>query len=176
MGRQSVVPETVERLMITQEKLQSLLRYDADTGTFEWKEMRSGIKNFPIAGSIHKTYGYLVICIDQKRYQAHRLAWLYVNGVTPPDLIDHIDGNRLNNCIVNLRLATMSENLQNRKGPAANNKLGFIGASFDKRDSRWTAWIKANGKSRYLGRYATGEEASQVYLMAKRELHPFNTL
>ena len=162
--------------MIAQQILQSLLRYDADTGAFEWKQMRSGIKNFPLAGSVHKKYGYLVIGIDQKRYQAHRLAWLYMHGVMPPDLIDHIDGDRLNNRIANLRLATMSENLQNRKGPAANNKLGFIGASFDKRDGRWTAWIKANGKSVYLGRYATGEEASQAYLNAKRELHPFNTL
>ena len=92
--------------MITQEKLKSILRYDLHTGWF--------IKtNMPL-GSVGKN-GYLSIRIDYKSYYLHRLAFLYMTGSFPEHDVDHINGNRHDNSWSNLREATRSQNLQNRK-------------------------------------------------------------
>ncbi len=91
--------------ILTQQRLHELLHYDAETGFFTKKRFA--------VGSYQE--GYLYICLDNKSYGAHRLAWLYRYGDIPKGLqIDHINGKRHDNRIVNLRAVTPQENLQNR--------------------------------------------------------------
>ena len=95
----------------THDELKQLLRYDSETGVFHWREYRRGMSSSGIAGTKTKE-GYCQIAINDKLHFAHRLAWFYVHGVWPRALIDHIDENKLNNAISNLREATHAENVR----------------------------------------------------------------
>lgn len=143
--------------MITQEYLKSLLEYNPETGVFRWLVKRKGIRDYDNAGSINN-YGYNIIVIDGVKYKAHRLAWLYINGVIP-DEIDHIDRNKSNNAFNNLRECTHSQNMANQ---AAENV-------YQHRD-KFLASVKHNGKIIYGGTHATYEEAKAVAIKMKQEL------
>ena len=99
------------------EILKELVCYDQLTGEFTWNTARRGCKSGKLAGSVSKN-GYIVICLQNKDYYAHRLAWFYVTGEWPPYQIDHIDGTRSNNKWDNLRLATNKQNSWNKKNVA----------------------------------------------------------
>lgn len=85
-------------------------------------------------------------------------------------LVDHVNGNGLDNRRANLRPATNAENMRNRRR-YANNTSGFKGVTFDKAKGRWKAQIRLDGRRRYIGRYDTAEEAARAYDAAARELH-----
>jgi hypothetical protein len=93
-----------------------------------------------------------------------------VLGVPSPDVIDHINGNKLDNRRANLRVVTPSENLQNVRHPSRNNKSGFLGVSKDGR--RWRAQLRVNKRQVHVGLFGTPEEAHQAYWTAKKELCP----
>ena len=161
--------------MITSERLKELVIYEPTTGIFTWRISRGGcVKQGATAGSL--TNGYVSIAIDAKRYKAHRLAWLYVFGVWPKDEIDHIDTNKSNNRIANLREATHSENMQNQRSSPKTSATGLMGAHFYKRTKKWQASITVGGNLKHLGYFNTANEAHDAYLKAKRELHEFCTL
>lgn len=84
--------------------------------------------------------------------------------------VDHRDGDGLNCRRDNLRPATKLQNSYNR-GPNRNNKSGFKGVSWWRRDSRWQAIIRANGRQKHLGFYDTVEEAAEAYRKAAERLH-----
>ena len=149
------------------------------TGEFRWKErprehfetqrvwkIWNGRHPGAVAGRVNN--GYREIGIKNIRYLAHRLAWLYVHGEWPQHQIDHIDGDKLNNLIANLRLATNSQNGANRGAPA-DNTSGYKGVSRAKQ--RWRAVISVKGRYRHLGTFGTAEEAYAAYCKAARELH-----
>ena len=160
--------------MITQARLHELLSYDPETGVMRWRVDRARTaKAGQIAGT-RNDRGYISIAIDRKVYRAHRLAWLYIHGKWPNYEVDHIDGDRTNNRIKNLRDVKKSVNLQNQRHASANNKSGFLGVC--KRGNYWRAEICVNGKTRFLGSFATPEEAHQAYVNAKRGLHDGCTL
>lgn len=92
-------------------KLKESLSYDSTTGMFCWKVSKRGISKGDVAGNF--TGKYVKICLDGVQYYAHRLAWAYVTGNEPTCEIDHIDGNRHNNRIDNLREATRQQNARN---------------------------------------------------------------
>ena len=141
----------------SQKKLQEL--FDYRDGQLYWKErIRNSIDLSKPAGFIGKS-GYRTIRIEGKDYRAHRLIWKYHYGKDPKEFIDHIDGNRINNNIENLREATNQQNLFNT-GPSKNNKLGIKGVS--KNGNKYIARIEINGKSKYLGMFNTIEEARLV--------------
>ena len=158
---------------LSAQELREELHYCPETGAFRWLRAAKGRRMATPPGT--KTpAGYLRLCIGHRRYLAHRAAWLYVNGYWPESDVDHINGNRLDNRICNLRLATHSENQQNRKRASRTNKSsGVLGVGWDGSKNRWRAEICVRGKRRTLGRYATIEEASAAYQRAKAELHPF---
>lgn len=159
---------------LTQDQLKELFGYDPETGIFTNRIKRREALVGKVAG--HKDgNGYLVISIYGDRYKAHRLAWMYVYGGFPPNLIDHINGNKTDNRIANLRLADRSGNGQNMRKPKSNSPSGLIGA-FRFKNDRWRSQIRANGKTIALGCFDTAEEAHQAYLKAKRELHPYCTI
>lgn len=80
-------------------------------------------------------------------------------------LVDHVDGNGLNNCRANLRTCTYAENSRNRR-PAVGHSSRYLGVTFARSVGRWQAGITVAGKSVYLGQYDTEEEAAQAYNVA----------
>tara|TARA_R110000868_G_scaffold116769_2_gene310582 strand:- start:1348 stop:1728 length:381 start_codon:yes stop_codon:yes gene_type:complete len=118
--------------MITQKRLKYLMKYDSDTGVFTRlisTAMRH--KNGEFVG-VKTTKGYLKCGIDNKEYTLHRLAFLYIYGFIPVR-IDHINQDKTDNRIKNLREVTNSENLRNMS-KSKKNKSGFTGVSFDKKN------------------------------------------
>lgn len=146
--------------MITQKELKELLDYDPNTGVFTWKETRSGgcIKG-KTAGSLKKDTGYIVIRINRREYQAHRLAYLFTKGYFPEYQVDHRDGIRSNNKWENLRHVTRVCNLQNTK-VYSSNKSGFPGVCWNKACNKWKAYIMINQRSINLGHYDDVLEAA----------------
>ena len=160
---------------LTFEHLHSILNYDRHSGIFTWSVRRSkAVKAGDIAGCIEKRIGYTTIGIEGKVYKAHRLAWLYVYHEWPKGLIDHINGNKSDNRIDNLRTVEAEGNSQNIRKPNRKNKSGFMGVILFQ--NKWRASMSVNGKNKWLGDYSTPEEAHQVYLEAKRKYHAACTI
>lgn len=156
---------------LTCEQIKKLLHYNPSTGVFTRITPARGIAVGDIAGSTERD-GYVRVRIYPFHYPAHRLAWVYMNGEWPDKEIDHIDGNRSNNAIHNLRLATRSENKQNTKKAPKGSKSGLLGARATK-DGKFVSGIMVNGVVRHLGTFSTAIDAHHAYMNAKRELHPF---
>jgi len=157
---------------LTQETLKALLHYDPETGVFKWRGNRGAARAGDEAGVDNGT-GYLRTKISGKSYLNHRLAWLYVHGCWPASDLDHINRRRTDNKISNLRLATRSENEQNKLLQRCNTS-GFRGVSWSKSRNRWQASIMLNGKQQHLGYFAAAEEASLAYRAAAARLHTVN--
>lgn len=143
--------------MLTHERLKELYSYNEITGLFTRLKTSGGCKEGSIAGTINQN-GYCHISIDNKHYLAHRLVWLYIYGHFPNNLIDHINHNKSDNRLCNLREVTKSENERNATRSKAN-KSGVTGVSWQKRDKRWQAYIHAEGKEIHLGNFKCFQEA-----------------
>lgn len=162
--------------MITAARAKELISYDPVSGILRKKSRpRSEFAssnacsswNFRNAGSAISAAdadGYLVAYLDGRQYRAHRLAWLLVHGYWPT-VLDHQDGNRKNNSLLNLREVTVSENNRNR-GIRSDNTSGFPGVY--RRRNRWQAAIKFDGKMRSLGFFDSIEEAAAARKAADR--------
>ena len=138
------------------EKLKSLLFYDDETGIFTRKNVKGRI-----AGTNRKRGGYIEIYVNNKSYSAHRLAWyLHYGEYSSSKLqIDHVDHDKRNNAICNLRLVTPSENQRNRK-LNKNNTSGFNGVVFHKPSKTWFSFIRLKpGNKKWLGAYENIEDA-----------------
>lgn len=153
----------MEKIM-TREQLINSIAYDKCTGIFTRYDTGK------IAGSVCKYQGYVTISILGKRYKAHRLAWYYEYGEMPKHKqIDHINHNRSDNRISNLRLVTHKENSLNQKKPK-NNTSGQIGVYWNKKECQWMSRIMIDGKRKYLGLFDEFEEAVYAYEEAKKSL------
>lgn len=155
------------------EVMKERLTYNPETGLFHWRDKRWSRRGLDNPAGSTTRWGYRTICINYVHHAAHRLAWLYVYGEWPEFDIDHIDGNRDNNAIANLRLATRRENSQNTR-ISKNNTSGFIGVSYHKQSGKWRAYIGLDYKYVHLGLHDTPEAAYQAHLEAKAKLHTFN--
>ena len=162
---------------LTQPRLKELLSYDETTGVFVWLAALPGTAQVgAAAGHVHRRSGYVRISADGQKYNAHRLAWLYVHGAWPAGEIDHIDGNKSNNAISNLRHVDRAGNQQNLKKAQVNNSSDFLGVSWSIHKQKWVAQIQLHGAKKHLGYYDSAEKAHEAYLTAKRSLHTTNTL
>lgn len=140
--------------------LKSLLRYEPDTGEIHWIAKGKGKIKKKAAGT--KLYsGYLGICIGPKRWQAHRIAWALHHGTWPKNQIDHINGIKTDNRIVNLREATNSQNGKNL-GLSKANKTGVKGVCWNEKHKSFRAYIKVEHKQMYLGTFKTLESATKA--------------
>lgn len=148
---------------LTTARLHELLSYDPETGEFRSKVWRGRVRIGALVGGL-TCKGYWQIGIDFKSYEAHRLAWFYMYGEFPPSDIDHINRNRADNRIANLRLATPSQNLANSTYPP--NKCGFRGVGREK-SGRWKASIMVQYRSIRLGTFDSPEAASAAYQAAR---------
>ena len=145
-------------MKLSQEKLKELLYFDGKR--FIWKvRPNPTVKKGDIAGSYNK--GYRNIQIKGKYYRVHRLVWLYYYGHFPEKQLDHINGNTMDNCLLNLREVDHVENGQNR-GYGCNNTSGVLGVYLCKKSMNWVAHIMIKGKTKYLGSHRTLREAAQA--------------
>ena len=147
--------------------LEEWLEYDPDTGLFLWKKDGKGIPGKgSVAGCIREN-GYAVIRLSGSVYYQHRLAWKYFYNQDPENkYIDHINRNKSDNRIKNLRVVTMSENCNN-KDLIVSNKSGYTGVSWSKHAKKWCARFWANGKGHLVGYFKDPEEAHLAYLSFK---------
>lgn len=162
--------------LISADTLRQLLSYDPETGKFTRAVQTSNrIKVGAAAGSPNGS-GYLNIMLQARLYAAHRLAWLYVHGRWPNGQIDHINGDKTDNRIANLREANNSENTQNKWRARNDSRSGTMGVRWHERDQRWHARIMIEGRAHHLGSFMTEEAARDAYLAAKRKLHAFGEI
>lgn len=155
-------------LDISLEVVRELLEYIPDTGTLLQKKARPKVKVGAIAGAV-TPYGYRYIQINGRKYAAHRLVWLIETGAMPVGELDHIDGNKLNNRITNLRIVTRKQNCEN-KGAQKNNQLGLRGVSFNTRLKKYVAQIQHNGVNLHLGVFVDPQDARAAYIEAQKKL------
>jgi hypothetical protein len=157
-----------ERL-VEVEELRERLFLHRETGELRWTDdlrNKYPCKPFERAGRLN-TSGYVQICIRQNCYLAHRVSWAMKHGWWPASLIDHKDGDPLNNRPENLRVCTQSQNLQNKKSNKKGTKSGLKGAHL--LNGYWAAHIKLDGKQTHLGYFSTPEEAHEAYVAAANE-------
>ena len=154
------------RTKITQEIVQKLFIYDPETGDLSWKRapFTNSKKGAPAKT---KSNGYYVVSVYGKIYGVHRIIWLYVYGYLPENDIDHIDRDKLNNKINNLREVSRQCNQRN-VGLCIKNKSGVTGVHFNRLHFSWTASIRVNNKHYYLGSYIDFIEAVCMRLAAEQ--------
>jgi len=143
--------------MLTQDELKDVLLYNPLLGNFTYKRNVGNRKAGTIAGSL-KVEGYVIIKVNSIPYKAHRLAWLYIYGNFPNGHIDHIDHNKSNNRIDNLRDTTPSVNGKNRSKSIANTS-GVTGVYWRKDSCRWRAIICVDGVNIQLGTFVSFSDA-----------------
>jgi HNH endonuclease len=143
---------------VTQKRLKELLNYDPETGVFT--RLSNPLKP---TGSSDCTKGYLRIAIDRVRYKSHRLAYLYMTGEWPAQVVDHINGIKYDNRWCNLRAATLSENGCNRSVVNKNNKLGLRGVSQVSKNT-YQVIISVGGRRECLYGFDCPHKAAEAYL------------
>jgi len=153
------------------ERLNSFFSYNPESGKLSWAVNRGKIKiGAEIKCKNHA--GYLVVRVDNVLLRAHRIIWAMNTGSWPEYEIDHINGNRSDNRLINLRQATRGQNMKNTIKPITN-KSGLKGVSWHAKGNFWQAHIKSDGVNYYLGHYYTKEEAHEAYKSASDRLHSF---
>jgi hypothetical protein len=154
--------------MLTKELLHEY--FDYQDGKLLWSKM-SGTRSDLVgkeAGSINEQ-NYRRIKIGNKLYMAHRVVFMYHHGYMPTE-VDHIDCDRQNNRIENLRAVSKKENCWNRKMPT-NNTSGIKGVCWHKSTNRWYVQLQVNKKMKYLGTYEDIELAELVAIEARSKYH-----
>lgn len=146
-------------------QLKASFLYDAKTGVLTRTRTQKPAKSLDV-------YGYIQVGYLGKIYKAHRLIWAIVYGTFPEGVIDHINGNRSDNRLDNLRIVTRQQNSHNQKNPHKTNKSKHLGVCWNKRSSKWQAGISVNNKTIYLGVFETVEQAHNAYVEAKKIYHP----
>jgi hypothetical protein len=161
---------------LTAQQLREVLDYDHSTGQFHWRRRKNVHHTTNVryagkpAGHQCKRLGYVLLGINRRLYRAHRLAWLYVYGRWPEGELDHVNTDKMDNRIGNLRIATRSQSMGN-VGTPKHNTSGLKGAYWDKRAGRWLAQIKHQKRQHHLGYFDTAQEAHAAYAKAALRLH-----
>jgi hypothetical protein len=132
------------------ERLETLIECDFNTGVVRAKVKRPRIAPGMVLGT--PTHGYLQIYVDGVPYRLHRLIWKLYYGTDPQGHIDHIDGNRMNNAIGNLRDVLPMQNARNRR-KTSRNSSGRLGVWYCRRTGLWSAEIGLNNRNLKLGKY-----------------------
>lgn len=165
------------------EYLNTILRCDYDTGVVYWKERpREDFKNqklysyfinntLPNPAGTNKGDGYLIIWLDGKLYRLHRIIWKMYYGEDPKHFIDHINGDRSDNRIVNLRDATHSENNRNRAKISDKNTTGYTGIIYCEARNKYRTVIMYNNKTIHIGEFEDINEARVRRVMLEKALY-----
>jgi hypothetical protein len=163
------------REKLTPDQIRTLLDLNVETGELRWTSAAAqGRLTQRIAGS-KAGNGYWQIKTGKVCYLAHRIVWAIVHGEWSEKDIDHIDGNRANNALSNLRVVTKSENMQNLAVTGKKTASGLAGACHlpanGRRREKWEATIRINGVLKHLGLFSTPQEAHARYMQEKSLVH-----
>jgi len=153
---------------LTVDLLHELFTYDKETGKLYWKVARGRVNVGDEVGSANGS-GYLLTRVNYKAYRLHRLIFLMDKGYLPK-ILDHINGDKKDNRIENLRPVSSAQNAQNRQ-LNSRNKSGHKGVYWDKERKKWKAQVRCNGETIHLGCFENLEEADVVVRAAREELH-----
>ena len=148
-------------MVLTQDRLKELFNYSERVGEFTYKLINHSRKKAGKAAGTITSSGYIVISVDGKSYKAHRLAWLFVYGKMPVGQIDHINGDKRDNRISNLRDVPARGNSQNKKIHRDGKDL--IGTQKNPETDTYYVQLSISGKKVYLGSYRTIELALEAY-------------
>ena len=156
---------------ISHEKLLELFDYDAETGELVRRCNVRGLGLNRIGGRprFEGPNGYAAIGADSLKYLYHRLVWFWHHNEWP-EVIDHVDGDKQNNRIENLRACTQSQNLCNAQIPS-DNKSGFKGVSWSSSANKWRARCGLHKVQHNLGVFDTREEAAEAVRAFRSGLH-----
>lgn len=154
---------------LTIDALKAALHYDAETGKFSWLDGSTKSTGHLLYVNKTKENPYLLLALLGRNYLCHRLAWFYMTGSWPKEMLDHINGIKADNRFCNLREATRGQNGANRHSLARHNTSGFRGVSPRKENGKWRATIRDGKKIKSLGTFTTKEEAKAAYDAAFRE-------
>ncbi|MDU7405660.1 MAG: HNH endonuclease signature motif containing protein [Citrobacter portucalensis] len=142
-------------------------------GNLVWRKVNKNRYNKvgDVAGRVSKTNGYLYVKVNQVTRSVHTIIWEMFNGTIPDRMeIDHINHDRLDNRIENLRLVSHQDNAKNRS-KTSRNTSGVVGVSWDKKRCKWYAFIKVDGVMRNLGMYSDFDAAVKVRVAAERKFN-----
>lgn len=156
--------------ILTQDWLRSLLDYDPETGVFINKVTRNPRAKIGRPAGTLNSEGYTVFQINGKKIFAHRAVWLYVHGAWPQDEIDHINRNRNDNRLCNLRAVDRCANAVNT-GAFVNNTSGHKGVTWSARRKKWQVQMQVRRKTFYVGQYDLLADAVQARVIAEIFLH-----
>ena len=145
-------------MMLSHARLLDLIDYDPATGAIVRRA------NGRIARASHAA-GYVQMMLDGTMYLGHRLAWFFVSGYWPKAVIDHVNGDRADNRIANLRETSIRLNVAHSKR-RTNNTSGYKGVNMDRRRGKWVAKIMVNRKSLHLGYFDDPQRAHEAYMRA----------
>lgn len=147
--------------------VKKFLAYDQKTGIFTWKKSRGHMKLGLRAGHIRRD-GYVIISFGGRAYLAHRLAWFFVKGCWPLGYMDHVNRDKKDNRIVNLREANHSQNSANVVLRSTNTS-GVRGVYWDRANKLWRAQIHTKRTTTYLGSFSSKVKAAAAYRAAAAE-------
>jgi hypothetical protein len=156
---------------LTQKRLQQLYTYDPETG------LLISCKYNRTVGYNHN--GYLAVDIDNKHVKVHRIVWMMSHGKWPNPMIDHINGNRKDNRICNLREVTNKQNQENKRASITKNglpKSGYKGVHWNRFTKKWIASISHDKKKIYIGSFTDPQKAFFAYKQLAQKLHTHNEI
>lgn len=173
--------QVIDRSLLNEQVAQELLAYDFISGKLYWKvrdrkwfksDWSFKVWNNRYSGQEAITHldlgGYMNGSVLGKRYRAHRLAWLLHYGEWPIE-VDHINGVRSDNRLINLRSVNVGINVKNRR-LRTDNKSGYYGVYWSKSNKKWVAQIPKDGKVRYLGSFSNLDDAALARKIAEKEM------
>ena len=149
--------------------IKKMLSYDPITGELRWLVSSGTVKAGAIASSVN-SIGYGRVKVGGKHYAAHRISWALTHGSFPDSEIDHVNGDSADNRLVNLRLATRSENQCNRT-THKNNTSGHKGVTWNSGMGKWVARCAVNGKRKHIGYFNDVADAASAYKQAAADMH-----
>lgn len=152
------------------EGVKDFIEYFPDTGKLMWKKSNSNKVRVGQEITHVDSYGYLGVQFQFVRWKAHRLAWYLYYGEVPEGDIDHINGDRTDNRIENLRLASRGENLRNMR-VSGKGSSKYKGVSWHKAAGKWSAQITLDNKKKHLGLFEEEISAALAYDTAAKEFY-----
>lgn len=168
MARQDV------KVRVTAERVREVFSYDPLSGALTYRVRRKHYRPGERAGFValksnHRSGGYRIVRLDNREYAEHWLVWIHTHGRWPTGVLDHMNGDRADNRIANLRDCSVSQNNANR-GKQANNTSGIKGVFFNRNARKWSSSINCRRRFYYLGLFKTADEAAAAYARKAKEL------